>query len=197
MSTRATLTVFKSNPDRKQSGLKIAQGSECFHIYRHHDGYPDGPHGVVQSIARACEIAWPAGFEVGDFSAALVAVMKTTGGSVFLTTEADAHGDREFHYDITHTESALRVAVQQAYVNPVSTKKVMRDRFTGTLEEAIEHFDAQPGTDEDDLPDPWKALAKAEHALADIETARRKGTLADARQTVFAAMDAWRTQTKS
>lgn len=41
-------------------------------------------------------------------------------------------------------------------------------------------------------PDPWEALASAEQVLADWETAKRKGYIAEAKKQVFAAMDAKR-----
>ena len=41
-------------------------------------------------------------------------------------------------------------------------------------------------------PNPWEALATAEMALADWETAKRKGYVVNAKQQVFAVMDAKR-----
>ena len=44
MSTRATITV--------------ADEHYSFDIYQHHDGYPEGPHGLVRHIAMARQLAW-------------------------------------------------------------------------------------------------------------------------------------------
>ena len=41
-------------------------------------------------------------------------------------------------------------------------------------------------------PNPWEALATAEIALADWETAKRKGYVANAKRQVFSVMDAKR-----
>lgn len=129
MPTRATLTVSDKN--------------DSFHIYRHHDGYPHGEHGVIRSLTQAQERAWPQPrFEAGDFAAALVAVMKDTTGSIYLTQNADDHVDRNFHYLITSDGSGLNVNVQYTeWLDPQFTKFEMRTQFKGVLEDAIKEFD--------------------------------------------------------
>ena len=88
MSTRATISVADDN--------------DSFDIYQHHDGYPDGPHGLVRQIAMARRLAWNLPrFEAADFAAAIIAVLKDRGGSTYLTRDADTHGDRDFHYRVT------------------------------------------------------------------------------------------------
>ena len=42
-------------------------------------------------------------------------------------------------------------------------------------------------------PDPWEALVTTEMVLADWETAKRKGYVANAKRQVFTVMDAKRT----
>ena len=175
MSTRATLSVFDDH--------------DKFDIYRHHDGYPDGPHGVIQDVKLAMSKAWPQpGFQATDFSAALVSTMKKCPGSVYLTRQADLHMDRWYHYDITDADKTLHIKVHE-YSERVG--KVL-PVFEGTIDDAIERFDAMPVEDKENPNDPWAALAMAEMALADIEASQRKGYLEKAREMVFAAMDARR-----
>lgn len=60
MSTRATMTVF----DRESS----------FHIYKHYDG---DPKTIKSQIEETKVLAWSLpSFEAGEFTAALVSVMK-------------------------------------------------------------------------------------------------------------------------
>lgn len=128
MSTRATISV--------------SDGNDRFDIYRHHDGYPDGPHGVIRSISKAQDLSWgPSRFEAGEFAAALVAVMKTTAGSVYLTASAEAHGDRRFHYEVTGASGQIRIAVQQSdWGDLEKTFLEMRSIFEGCLSEAVTRF---------------------------------------------------------
>ncbi len=64
--------------------------------------------------------------------------------------------------------------------------------FNGTIDEAVNHFQALPPKNIPQLDDPWAALAMAEMALADIEASKRKGYLKQAKEMVYAAMDAKR-----
>lgn len=130
MSTRSTLTI-SDNTDR-------------FDIYRHHDGYPNGPHGVIHDIKAAIDRAWPPPrFEASDFAAATIAQMKQCPGSVYLTRDASRHADRDFHYDVKFAENALQVAVHEysSRVNAVVPS------WTGTIDEAVEHFQADQDYD--------------------------------------------------
>lgn len=63
MSTRALYT-FRSE-----------DGSEEFHVYKHHDGYPTG---AADAIVAALEFAWPLPrYEADEFAAAFVAANKS------------------------------------------------------------------------------------------------------------------------
>lgn len=96
MSTRATISVLDSH--------------EKFDIYKHHDGYPEW---VLPYIKEAIKFAWKLPrFEASDFAAALIRVMKTSGWSVYLTTDATRHADREYHYDIRFDGSSITVDIQ-------------------------------------------------------------------------------------
>lgn len=103
MSTRSTITVR----DRKD-------GNEAYTIYRHSDGYPDTQHGVLKTLPQALAYAWPLPrYEAMDFAAAIVAAWKqparkpfpdakylSQGGNIYLTTDREAHGDSEWHYEV-------------------------------------------------------------------------------------------------
>lgn len=100
MSTRCTVTVR----DRKD-------GNHAFTIYRHSDGYPDTPHGVLATLKGALSYAFPLPrFEEDDFAAAIVAAWKTPGkmsgtycyqgGDIRLMESRDSCGDSEYHYEI-------------------------------------------------------------------------------------------------
>ena len=130
MGTRATIT--------------ISDKDERFDIYRHYDGYPNGPHGVIHDIRAAIDRAWPQPrFEAGDFAAATVAQMKQCPGSVYLTPEAKRHADRSFHYDVRFAENALRVIVHD-YASRID--KVI-PKWEGTIDEAVKHFKADEDYD--------------------------------------------------
>ena len=50
-------------------------------IYRRHNGYPDGSHGVLATLSQAYHFAWsPPRFSAMDFAAALVRAWKPIGG---------------------------------------------------------------------------------------------------------------------
>ena len=125
MSTRATLSV--------------ADDYDSFDIYRHHDGYPNSPHGVIHDINEARKLAWPwPRFQADDYAAALIATMKKGAGSVYLTKGAAEHADRAFHYDISKGEEELQVKVSE-YSSRVHDVVPI---WEGALSEAMEKFDA-------------------------------------------------------
>lgn len=113
MSTRCTLTVHGDG--------------EAFSVYRHSDGYPDGEHGVLNTLKAALSYAWPLPrFEADDFAAAIVAAWKrpgyrpsssspdyiAQGGNIRLMTgDKDSVGDSEFHYDLRYDAKHRAVAV--------------------------------------------------------------------------------------
>lgn len=123
MSTRATISVIDEN--------------DHFDIYRHHDGYPEGPHGVVNDIGKAMYRAWPEPrFEAGDMAAAIVSVMKTKSGSIYLTRDATRHIDRDFHYEISQINRSIRIVIKDFSSNaPLPIQ-----RFAGRVEDALRHY---------------------------------------------------------
>ena len=151
MSTRATITV--------------ADGNDSFDIYQHHDGYPDGPLGLVRHIAMARRLAWdPPRFEAADFAAAIIAVLKDRGGATYLTKDAEAHCDRDFHYRIVAQRENCTTRVMLTITRP-SYERGRGDVevFTGEIQEAVSKFNAVSETR--DNPREWQMLADAEAAL--------------------------------
>ena len=134
MSTRATITV--------------ADEHDSFDIYQHHDGYPEGPHGLVRHIAMAQSLAWDLPrFEAADFAAAAIAVLKDRGGSTYLTANAEAHSDRAYHYRIEPLRDGVSTQVQLT-VSKANWRADQADSevFKGPLAEAITKFDAMGET---------------------------------------------------
>lgn len=130
MSTRATITV--------------ADKQDSFDIYQHHDGYPDGPHGLVRHIAMARRLAWDLPrFEAADFAAAIIAVLKDRGGSTYLTKNADAHGDRDYHYRIEPLREKFQTRIMLTISRPSWEKgKPDTEVFSGEIQKAVQQFDA-------------------------------------------------------
>ena len=151
MSTRATITVSDDN-DR-------------FDIYQHHDGYPDGPNGLVRQLAMAPRLAWELPrFEAADFTAAVVAILKDRGGSTYLTERAEGHGDRSFHYRLEPLRGGVSTQVQLTITRP-SWRENEPDRevFKGSLREAVTKFDAAGETGKQ--PREHQILMDAEGSL--------------------------------
>ncbi len=151
MSTRATITV--------------ADDRDSFDIYQHHDGYPDGPHGLVRHIAMARRLAWDLPrFEAADFAAAIIAVLKDRGGSTYLTKEAQAHGDRDFHYRVTPLREDMTTRVMLTISKPSwECRKGDVEIFAGEIQEAVARFGAVAETS--DQPREWQMLGEIEGAL--------------------------------
>lgn len=151
MSTRATITV--------------ADGNDSFDIYQHHDGYPDGPHGLVRHIAMARRLAWdPPRFEAADFAAAIIAVLKDRGGSTYLTKDADAHCDRDFHYRIEAQRENCATRVMLTITRP-SYERGRGDVevFVGEIQGAVAKYNAV--AERSDQPREWQMLGEIEGAL--------------------------------
>jgi len=151
MSTRATITVADDN--------------DSFDIYQHHDGYAEGPHGLVRHIAMAGRLAWDLPrFEAADFAAAVVAVLKNRGGSTYLTADAEAHTDRAFHYRIEPLRDGVSTQVQLT-ISKASWCADHADTqiFKGPLAEAVIKFDAIGETAKQ--PREYQILQDAEGAL--------------------------------
>ena len=95
MSTRATITV--SNND------------DAFHIYVHWYWYPEI---VIPLIEKALNFAWDfPRYEAWDFATAIIRVMKTRAGGIYLTKDAELHSDRDFHYEVTELLWNLSIKV--------------------------------------------------------------------------------------
>ncbi len=151
MSTRATITV--------------ADEHNSFDLYQHHDGYPDGPHGLVRHLAIARHLAWDLPrFEAADFAAAVIAVLKDRGGSTYLTKDADAHGDRSFHYRVEPFRENYATRVMLTISRPSwGSGKQDVTVFAGEIQEAVSKFNAVADTTEQ--PREWQMLGEIEGAL--------------------------------
>lgn len=151
MSTRATITV--------------ADDRESFDLYQHHDGYPEGPHGLVRHIAMARRLAWDLPrFEAADFSAAVIAILKDRGGSTYLTHDADAHTDRSYHYRIEAICKNCVTRVMLTISRP-AWDRTQNDieMFHGEIPEAVTKFQAIAETAEQ--PREYQILMTAEGSL--------------------------------
>ena len=92
MSTRAMYTFVDSTKD----------GGGKYHVYKHHDGYPEG---AVQHISGLLRFAWELPrFEADEAAASFVAANKNEGGGVRLMHSGVwsevAPGDLEYRYEI-------------------------------------------------------------------------------------------------
>lgn len=99
MSTRALYT------------FRDADGE--YHVYKHHDGYPD-EHGGFATIGAAKRLAWDLPrFEADEFAAAFVAAAKDGPGGVRLLHSGKwqdvAPGDIAYRYEITCVDGKLNV----------------------------------------------------------------------------------------
>ena len=155
MSTRATITV--------------ADEENSFDIYQHHDGYADGPHGLVRHIAMVQRLAWDLPrFEAADFAAAIIAVLKDRGGSTFLAKDANAQSDRSFHYSVYPLRENTATRVMLTITRPSREHgKSDVEIFTGCIQAAVDKFNAVPDTT--DQPREWQILGEIESALCRAE----------------------------
>jgi len=151
MSTRATITV--------------ADEQSSFDIYQHHDGYPDGPFGLVRHIAMARRLAWDLPrFEAADFSAAVIAVLKDRGGSTYLTKDASEHSDRSYHYRIEPVREDTVTRVMLTISRPAWDRKQGDiEIFHGEIPEAVAQFQAIGETAKQ--PREYQILMTAEGSL--------------------------------
>jgi hypothetical protein len=155
MSTRATITVSDEH--------------DSFDIYQHHDGYPDGPYGLVRHIAMAQRLAWsPPRFEASDFAAAIISVLKDRGGSTYLTKDAALHSDRAFCYHVEPIRDDVSTHVQLTIMQPSWPKhEDDTEVFTGSIAEAVQKFDAVADTS--DQPREWQILGEVDASLGRAE----------------------------
>ena len=85
--------------------FQFTSGNESYCVYKHHDCYPEGPHGGFAAIAAAAALAWQLPrFEPDEFAAAFVAANKDRPGGLRLTNaqrwEEAASADCEYAYVI-------------------------------------------------------------------------------------------------
>lgn len=125
MSTRALYT-FKD-----ESGE--------YHVYKHHDGYPEGEHGAIYTIAKALKLAWDLPrFEADEFAASFVATHKEMPGGVRLMIGGRDNfpDDIQYHYIITAKNGMLHVQCREpGNANNKYTGKLIKQ---GTLDQMKE-----------------------------------------------------------
>ncbi len=155
MSTRATLTIEDDH--------------DTFHIYRHHDGYPNTPDGVINHINKAQSLAWELPrFEAADFAAAVLAVMKSRPGSVYMTKNADQHSDRAFHYVLSHTRNQIWVQVlAKMYESDWRARPLERRVFSGPLAKAVAKY--CPPDERPMPPRKLRILEQAQQTLRQVQ----------------------------
>lgn len=83
--------------------IRIKDKYETIQLYRHSDGYPDGPSGVIAGLKEAYIYSWQLPrFEACDFAAAIVrAWKKEGGGGIYIDATPVTHGDIAYLYEIT------------------------------------------------------------------------------------------------
>jgi len=129
MSTRAVYTFVDND------------GPEI-HVYKHHDGYPEGEHGAICTIGKALKYAWPLPrFEADEFAASFVASAKVAdndsspaGGVRLLNGGRDVFpGDIAYHYVVTTKDGELFIECR--YPGNAKNKHTGALRKRGTLAE--------------------------------------------------------------
>lgn len=95
MSTRATITVYDEE-DR-------------FHLYLHGDAEPEQVEARIKQAQKYARE--PARFNAGDFTAAIIKIMKQQAWGVYLTPDAQFHRDRDYHYKVTTDQGKLSIEV--------------------------------------------------------------------------------------
>ena len=88
-----------------RSNIIVEDKHQRIQLYRHSDGYPNGPHGVVHDLVEALEYAWESPrFEADDFAAAIVRAWKEEPGNIYIDGSPVSwemiHGDTEWVYVI-------------------------------------------------------------------------------------------------
>jgi len=124
MSTRALYTFI--DPETK----------ETFHVYKHHDGYPEG---AKRWIKAALAYAWTLPrFEADEFAAAFVAANKSGGGGVRLQQSGSVYAvappDIEFRYEITLKGRVLQITAFATNFWEVRSKASEKRFYKGKLE---------------------------------------------------------------
>ena len=101
MSTRATYTFSDEFGD--------------YSVYKHQDG---GPEYALQWIARADCVTH--GFEADHFGIYFI-VANQDQGSMRLSEGREAHGDTEFHYDVTEKDHQIYVTIHNLRAKTVES----------------------------------------------------------------------------
>ena len=121
-----------------RSIIVVKDDIHSIQLYRHCDGYPDGPHGVIADLAEATPFAWPLPrFEASDFAAAIVRAWKTSGGNVYIEGTAEIpdtlHSDEAYLYIVTEpTDSSdnrpeVKVYKASILLDPLWTGRIGDD----------------------------------------------------------------------
>ena len=102
--------------------LIIEDDHNRIQLYRHCDGYPDGPCGVLVALREAIPYAWPnPRFEAADFAAAIVRAWKEGGGNIYIDGSPKAwemiHGDVEWVY-LVKPKKRDRDTYQWTFIGP-------------------------------------------------------------------------------
>ena len=117
-----------------RSTIKVKDEYNTFYIYRHHDGYPNGEYGVINTLEKVFPFAWPLPrFESGDFAAAIIAAWKGGGGGIYFTHNHNRHGDTVYEYDI-YFDRELMITIREGYSGD------KRQMFNGTYADALIQF---------------------------------------------------------
>ena len=103
MSTRCVITVIG--------------GAGTFHIYRHSDGYPDTPYGVIADLQKVIDgdFVWNLPrFEADEFAAGIIATLKNDGGGGYRFSKGPKyHGDLEYVYVVRSYAGGINVTYNE------------------------------------------------------------------------------------
>jgi len=143
MGTRAVFTFKDSN--------------DTFSVYKHWDGYPEG---AANFLTNAFDFAWKLPrFEAADFAAAFIAANKTAGGNVYLTTDAELHGDLSYHYIISSSDRNGQLIIDVYDYCMVNSTQLAQRFYYGRLKEFINTY----GSNEDKIK--WNSHDNSENKL--------------------------------
>lgn len=101
-------------------------------IYGHSDGYPTGALEKIKAVLDQ-KLCWELPrFEASDFSAGFVAANKDGGGEIYVTSNAKAHGDLSYLYEIAFKNKHIWV---RCFRGNRKTKKDLL--FDGSLADMV------------------------------------------------------------
>ena len=123
-------------------------------VYKHMDGYPEG---AADCLTKAIPFSWGLGrYEADDLSAAFVAANKQGGGDVYLSPSVDAHGDLDYHYELTAAKTNGQLIIR-VFHNEVAFKEI----FYGRLKDFVDTYGSS------DTKKMWNELDKSPNKLYD------------------------------